>query len=176
MTGYGVKPFRLLWLIVPLLVVHMWVFWPDHALYPVNTPTQNMMLTGVQVDSAGMSATDLLTLTLTLPLTTAMPVMEVPATTTTTTTATTTATALPFVWADSVMASPFMAATGPSWNKLATRFAFSIGNFVPLVDLHLADEWTPHPRLRGYNALHTLLGWLLIPLLVAALAGLLSKK
>ena len=61
--------------------------------------------------------------------------------------------------------------------KVAGRFAYSLDELLPVVDLHIADQWRPATALRrAYLAVHILFGWLLIPLLIGAFTGMLTKN
>ena len=57
------------------------------------------------------------------------------------------------------------------------RFWYSLGLFLPVVDLKSSELWKPmkkHPFLRNYVRVHILMGWILIPLVLAALTGLIK--
>jgi hypothetical protein len=57
------------------------------------------------------------------------------------------------------------------------RFWYSLGLFLPVVDLKTSELWGPKPQyrfLRHYVRVHILLGWILIPLVLAALTGLIK--
>jgi hypothetical protein len=59
------------------------------------------------------------------------------------------------------------------WN----RFWYSLGLFLPFVDLQADKVWKPKADqtfLRNYMRVHILLGWILIPLVLAALTGLIK--
>jgi hypothetical protein len=56
-------------------------------------------------------------------------------------------------------------------------FWYSLGLFLPFVDLRVDKLWKPKQSrtiLRNYLRIHILLGWILIPILVAALTGLIK--
>ncbi len=56
------------------------------------------------------------------------------------------------------------------------RGAFSLDLFLPLVNLHVDEKWTPNgPMLQAYAVVHAMVGWLIVPLLIAALAGIIRK-
>jgi hypothetical protein len=56
------------------------------------------------------------------------------------------------------------------------RAAYSIDLFLPLVNLHIDEKWTPTgPILQAYAILHAMVGWLIVPLLIAALAGIIRR-
>ena len=55
------------------------------------------------------------------------------------------------------------------------RFWYSLELFLPFVKLQTEEAWTPkrqHRALRHYMRVHTLLGWMLIPIALAAVSGL----
>jgi hypothetical protein len=58
-----------------------------------------------------------------------------------------------------------------------SRFWYSLGLFLPVVDLKTSELWGPKPEytfLRNYMRVHILLGWVLIPIVLAALTGLIK--
>jgi uncharacterized protein YjbI with pentapeptide repeats len=57
------------------------------------------------------------------------------------------------------------------------RFWYSFGLFLPFVDLQADKQWKPkadQALLRNYMQIHILLGWILIPIVLAALTGLIK--
>ncbi len=61
-------------------------------------------------------------------------------------------------------------------HKLFNRAAYSLDLFLPVVNLRFDERWEPEGLIRGIYALfHSLIGWLLIPLLVASLAGIVRR-
>jgi uncharacterized protein YjbI with pentapeptide repeats len=61
--------------------------------------------------------------------------------------------------------------------QVYNRFWYSLGLFLPFVDLQVATLWKPKADqtfLRNYMRVHILLGWILIPLVLAALTGLIK--
>jgi hypothetical protein len=57
------------------------------------------------------------------------------------------------------------------------RATFSVGRFLPLVNLRVADKWEPHGLGReAYVFVHSLVGWILVPLLIASLAGIIRRR
>jgi hypothetical protein len=55
-------------------------------------------------------------------------------------------------------------------------FWFSLGLFLPVVDIGLIKCWRPEPRrrfARHYAQIHVLLGWLFVPFAVASITGIL---
>lgn len=59
--------------------------------------------------------------------------------------------------------------------RVYNRFWYSFGLFLPFVDLQADKLWKPKADqtfLRNYVQVHTLLGWILIPIVLAALTGL----
>jgi uncharacterized protein YjbI with pentapeptide repeats len=58
--------------------------------------------------------------------------------------------------------------------RVYNRFWYSLGLFLPFVNLQAAELWKPkteHALLRNYVRVHILLGWVLIPIVLAALTG-----
>jgi len=61
--------------------------------------------------------------------------------------------------------------------RVYNAFWYSLGLFLPFVDLHVDKLWKPKRSrtiLRNYVRIHILLGWVLIPILVAALTGIIK--
>jgi len=61
--------------------------------------------------------------------------------------------------------------------RIYSRFWYSLGLFLPVVDLQADTVWKPKAGqtfLRNYARVHALLGWILIPIVLAALAGLIK--
>jgi uncharacterized protein YjbI with pentapeptide repeats len=61
--------------------------------------------------------------------------------------------------------------------RVYNRFWYSLGLFLPFVDLHADKVWKPKPDqtfLRNYMRVHVLMGWILIPIVLAALTGLIK--
>lgn len=61
--------------------------------------------------------------------------------------------------------------------RVYSRFWYSLGLFLPFVDLQADKVWKPKKScwfLRNYVRVHILLGWILIPILLAALTGLIK--
>jgi len=62
------------------------------------------------------------------------------------------------------------------YNKY-TGFLYSLELFVPGLNLQMADDWRPNGRIRGPNAcmvVQKILGWLVIPIAVAAVTGIIK--
>jgi hypothetical protein len=56
--------------------------------------------------------------------------------------------------------------------------AYSLDQFLPLVNLHVDEKWEPYPDdpwTQAYSVLHAVVGWLVVPLLIAALAGIIKR-
>jgi uncharacterized protein YjbI with pentapeptide repeats len=56
------------------------------------------------------------------------------------------------------------------------RFWYSLGLFLPVVNLKTSEVWGPKKQcrfLRNYLRVHILLGWILVPIFLAAITGLL---
>jgi hypothetical protein len=65
----------------------------------------------------------------------------------------------------------------PEKRHVYNRFWYSFGLFLPFVNLQTAEQWKPkkkHAFLRNYVRVHILLGWILIPILLAAVSGLIK--
>ena len=61
--------------------------------------------------------------------------------------------------------------------RVYSRFWYSLNLFLPVIDLQAGKVWKPKADqtfLRNYMRLHILLGWILVPLLVAAITGLIK--
>jgi uncharacterized protein YjbI with pentapeptide repeats len=57
------------------------------------------------------------------------------------------------------------------------RFWYSLGLFLPVVDLKTSEVWGPKKEyrfLRNYLRVHILLGWILVPIFLAAITGLIK--
>jgi uncharacterized protein YjbI with pentapeptide repeats len=53
---------------------------------------------------------------------------------------------------------------------------YSLDLFLPLVNLNIDNKWAPNgPVLQIYAVVHALIGWLIVPLIVAALAGIMRR-
>src|SRR6516165_8453663 len=62
-------------------------------------------------------------------------------------------------------------------SRVYNRFWYSLGVFLPVVDLQADKVWKPKADqtfLRNYVRVLALLGWILIPIVLAALAGLIK--
>jgi hypothetical protein len=62
-------------------------------------------------------------------------------------------------------------------DRIYNRFWYSLGLFLPVVSLQLDKVWQPkrtETLLRHYAHIHVLLGWILIPIVLAALSGLIK--
>jgi hypothetical protein len=61
--------------------------------------------------------------------------------------------------------------------KLLQRFQYSLELFIPVIKLGVAERWQPTPLWRDiYAFVHQLLGWLLVPLFVASISGIVRKQ
>jgi Icc-related predicted phosphoesterase len=61
--------------------------------------------------------------------------------------------------------------------RVYSRFWYSLGLFLPFVDLQADKVWKPKPDqtfLRNYMRVHIMLGWILVPLVLAAVTGLIK--
>lgn len=60
--------------------------------------------------------------------------------------------------------------------KMSYLTLYSLDLFLPLVNLHVDEKWTPAALgLQIYAVAHAMIGWLVVPLLVAALAGIMRR-
>jgi hypothetical protein len=63
----------------------------------------------------------------------------------------------------------------PEADSKYSRYWYSFELFVPVIDVGVASEWRPKPEctiIANYARLHKLAGWILIPVILAALTGL----
>jgi hypothetical protein len=59
---------------------------------------------------------------------------------------------------------------------LRYRATYSLDQFLPLVNLHVDEKWEPDgPWVHAYAVFHATVGWLVVPLLVAAFAGIIKR-
>src|SRR5918995_3265037 len=59
----------------------------------------------------------------------------------------------------------------PWQDGLLYRFLYSLDVFIPLVNLRVDDQWISNGLwLQTYATVHAMVGWIVIPLLLAALA------
>ena len=61
--------------------------------------------------------------------------------------------------------------------RVYSRFWYSLNLFLPVVDLQAGKVWKPKADqtfLRNYMRVHIMLGWILIPIVLAALTGLIK--
>jgi hypothetical protein len=68
------------------------------------------------------------------------------------------------------------ARTAPWEHGWLYRAAYSLDLFLPQVNLHIDEKWIPStPLLQAYAIIHSMIGWLIVPLLIAALAGIMRR-
>jgi hypothetical protein len=75
---------------------------------------------------------------------------------------------LGFFWSESKMKRR------PEADSEYSRFWYSFELFVPIIDVGIASEWHPKPEhklIANYARLHKLAGWILVPVILAALTG-----
>jgi hypothetical protein len=66
---------------------------------------------------------------------------------------------------------------GTVMQHLLDRASYSLDLFLPLVNLHIAEDWTPKGAWRTLYALvHQMVGWILVPLLLASLSGIIRRE
>ena len=63
------------------------------------------------------------------------------------------------------------------WVQSFEPIGYSIDLFLPVVNLHIDENWTPDPLWREvYAFVHSMAGWLLVPLLITSLAGIVRRQ
>ena len=70
-------------------------------------------------------------------------------------------------------------AQGPSGQgqHLFNRASYSLDLFLPVVNLHIDENWRPVGLWREiYAVFHSMVGWVLVPLLLASLAGIVRRE
>jgi hypothetical protein len=82
-----------------------------------------------------------------------------------------------FFLSDNTLKLASDSANSTSWEQgWLYRAAYSLDLFLPLVNLHIDEKWTPNgPLLQAYSVFHAMVGWLIVPLLIAALAGIIRR-
>jgi hypothetical protein len=79
--------------------------------------------------------------------------------------------------ANSPQPSPQPSPEQPAKPTRLERLVYPLEIFVPVVKLDVADNWQPIPDWRRiYSIFYRICGWLLIPLLVASIAGVLKRE
>jgi hypothetical protein len=64
-----------------------------------------------------------------------------------------------------------------SWMQPYDPLEYSVDLFLPVVNLHAEEKWEPSGFWRRqYSFVHAIAGWLLVPLLVASLAGIVRRQ
>ena len=64
-----------------------------------------------------------------------------------------------------------------SWMQPFDPLEYSVDLFLPVVNLHVEEQWEPRGFWRQqYSFVHAIAGWLLIPLLVASVAGIVRRQ
>jgi hypothetical protein len=60
---------------------------------------------------------------------------------------------------------------------LVERASYSLDLFLPLVNLHIDENWQPNGLGRQiYAVVHSMVGWILVPLLLASLTGIIRRE
>ncbi|MDQ3927428.1 MAG: pentapeptide repeat-containing protein [Actinomycetota bacterium] len=79
----------------------------------------------------------------------------------------------------------YLASTGSSQEQsqgglgqhLFHRVSYSLDLFLPVVNLHIDEDWQPNGLGRQiYAVVHSMVGWILVPLLLASLAGIIRRE
>ncbi|CAA9375388.1 MAG: hypothetical protein AVDCRST_MAG93-8772 [uncultured Chloroflexia bacterium] len=59
---------------------------------------------------------------------------------------------------------------------LFERSVYSLDLFLPVVNLHVDENWQPNGLGRQiYAVFHSMVGWILVPLLLASLSGIIRR-
>jgi hypothetical protein len=155
LTGYGVHPFsQLLGWILFFVLLGVIVFWPDEALHQVKRqpvggsamPSEEVALVGEVGVMPEGGAGE-------VPTGSTDPARQIQP------------------------EGGTSAGVTDKLGKFFMRFGYSLDELLPVVNLHLADQWRPaNGWRRAYLAVHVLVGWVLIPLLIGAFTGLLAKN
>jgi hypothetical protein len=84
---------------------------------------------------------------------------------------------LVFYWPDNALQASTGSAEPPAWQEGPLyRAAYSLDLFLPVVNLHVDENREPNgPWLQAYAIGHATVGWLIVPLLLAALAGIIRR-
>jgi hypothetical protein len=60
---------------------------------------------------------------------------------------------------------------------LFDRASYSLDLFLPVVNLHIDEDWQPNGLGREiYAVVHSMVGWILAPLLLASLTGIIRRE
>jgi hypothetical protein len=60
---------------------------------------------------------------------------------------------------------------------LVERASYSLDLFLPLINLHIDENWQPNRLGRQiYAVVHSMVGWILVPLLLASLTGIIRRE
>jgi hypothetical protein len=84
---------------------------------------------------------------------------------------------LVFYWPENALQTASGSTEAPAWQEGPLyRAAYSLDLFLPVVNLHVDENWEPNgPWLQAYAIGHATVGWLVVPLLLAALAGIIRR-
>lgn len=67
--------------------------------------------------------------------------------------------------------------SGPLGQHLFERAVYSLDLFLPVVNLQVAEKWEPNGLGREiYAVIHSMVGWILVPLLLASLSGIIRRE
>jgi len=147
-VGYGVKTRRLLMWILAFVFIGIYMFWQDGALLTKESSKSEAKDLTMAQDSQTGKATQLTR------------------------------------WAEFVKAplsslgkTGGMKEDAPFSNHLFYRIGYSLDLFIPIVDLRIAKNYhLPQGWKKGYAVVHIVAGWLLVPLLLASMSGIIKKK
>jgi hypothetical protein len=66
---------------------------------------------------------------------------------------------------------------GSFGRHLFERLVYSLDLFLPVVNLHVDENWQPNGLVRQiYAVVHSMVGWILVPLLLASLSGIIRRE
>jgi hypothetical protein len=153
-AGYGVRPFRSAIFCALLIALGVVVFWPNDALYLIGKAGNSGNVTQISKPQSRV-VSNINTIQLFGDFSTWMLTKHQR-------------------WLKQLGLK--MSTLAPLLDHFTSRLAYSVDEFIP-VDLGIAELYHPAPGWRQlYNAFHILSGWILIPLLVAAMTGFLGKR
>ncbi len=137
LSGYGVKNYRLFFLILFFIALGIYIFWADEALR--YKPIQDKRAAIILETSDAPEKRD---------------------------------SKLKILNQQEQEKRP-----GSFAGKAFQRFVYSCDLFVPVIKFEMADKWEPVPNVPLiYSYIHKLAGWILVPLLVASISGVVKKQ
>lgn len=147
-VGYGVKTRRLLVWILAFVLIGICVFWPDGALLAKESSRSGAEGLTIARDNQTGKAKQ---------LTRWLEFIKTPL--------------------SGLGKTGDMKEDDPFANHLFYRIGYSLDLFIPIVDLRIAKDYhLPQGWRGGYAVVHVIVGWLLVPLLLASMSGIIKKK